>query len=147
MEFFFEDLDVKDFLGIAEPEMLEFGVETGFFGAEVWDAETGGNSRASQDDDVFRGLEERDNIVDGVVLREFEALRELARDAVPEKREVRFVGGAFEERGGTDVEGCDELLGRDDARADGLTDEGFFANGTHALPEGEGLFGGAGLDF
>ena len=36
-----EEADVEDFLRVAEAEVLELGVEAGFFGAEVGDAETG----------------------------------------------------------------------------------------------------------
>ena len=75
-----EDGDVEDFLRVVEPEVLELGVQAGALGAEVWDAQRGGDAGAREDDDVLGGLEELDSIVDRVVLGQLGALGQLAAE-------------------------------------------------------------------
>jgi hypothetical protein len=62
-----KDVDVEYLLGIAEAEMLELGVETGALGAEVWNAERGGDASTGEKDDVGAPTDEVDGVVDGVV--------------------------------------------------------------------------------
>ncbi len=140
-----EDGDVEDFLGIAQAEVLELRVETGALGAEVGDAEGGGDAGAGQDDNVLGLLEQLDGVVDRVVLGQLGALGQLAAEGEAEQRVVGLVVGALEEGRRADAKGGQQLPGGDEAGADGPLAEDGGADGAQQLAELGGLLGGAGV--
>lgn len=125
--------------------MLELGVQAGALGAEVGDAERGGDAGARQDDDVLGRLEQLDGVVDRVVLGQLGALGQLAAEGQAKQRVVGLVVGALEEGGRADAKGGEQLPGRDEPGADGPLAEDGGADGAQQLAELGGLLGGAGV--
>jgi hypothetical protein len=140
-----EDGDVEDLLRVVEPEVLEFGVETCALGTEVGNAQRGGDAGAGENDDVLGCFEELDCIVDGVVLGQLGPLRQLAAEGKAQQRVISLVIGAVQEGGRADAKGGEELLGRDEAGADGPLTEDGGADGAQQLAELGGLIGRAGV--
>jgi hypothetical protein len=140
-----EDGDVEDLLRVVEAEVLELGVEAGAFGAEVRDAERGGDAGAGEDDDVLGLLEEIDGVVDRVVLGQLGALGQLAAEGEAQQGVVGLVVGAVEEGGRADAKGREELLGGDEAGADGPLAKDSGTDGPQELAELGGLVRRAGL--
>lgn len=75
-----EDVNVKDLLRVVEAEVLELGVEAGALGAEVRDAQRGGDARAGDEDNVVALADEVNGVINRVVVANLGALGELARD-------------------------------------------------------------------
>ena len=119
--------------------MRELRVQPGFLGAEVGDPQAGGDARARQDDDVLGALEERDGVVEGVVVRQLDPFGELARDAEFEQFVVEHIRATLEEGGGADPEGGDEFSSFDGVVADGFGEEAVPADEAEAFSEGEGF--------
>ena len=106
-----EEMYVKDFLRVGEAKMLQLGVEACVFGAEIGDAEAGGDTSTGENDDVAGRFEEGDSIVDRVVLRELLPLGEFTRDGKFEDWIICVIWQAVEERWRTYAKRRDEFSG------------------------------------
>ena len=117
--------------------MSELRVETCVLGAEVGNAKGGADASAGEKDYVGRLLEQLNYVLDGVVLREFDTLTELAGDSKGEKRNVGGVWSTFEKGRRADTEGGAELLGSDGVIVESREYEGVCAKRTKQFSVGE----------
>jgi hypothetical protein len=138
-----EVVDVEDLLGLVVAHLAQARVEARVLGAEVGDAQAGGDAGAGDDHDVAAALEQAGGVVEVAVGVEARALVELAVDGEAEQLVEALVGRVVEEARDTHVEGGAQLARRHLLAGDVLHDELRRAHGVQALPQLAGLVGGA----
>lgn len=134
-----KDLDIEDLLGVVQAQVRELRVQTRAGGAEIGNAQGGGDAGAGEDDDVLGLLEQLDGVVDRVVLRQLGPLCKLPADSQDQEAPIGLIFLTFEAIGRAHSESSKKLLGGDDASINSAADKLLGAQNAKLVAVADGL--------